>query len=119
MSEKYKNASTVNTGSVSNLASVPPVNDLDSFLSCQAVDINLIRISTAMSLLLRPSVLKLDLVQPLYKQTTIGKQTGFNAHPEHVNYSHFLYGLRIKRKHISLFVKRQLVNYITVLMLTL
>lgn len=50
----------------SNLACVSPVDDLDSFLSCEAVDINLVWISTAMPLLFRPPVLKLYLIHPLH-----------------------------------------------------
>lgn len=50
---------------VSNLASVSPVDDLDSFLSCETVHVNLVGISTAMPLLLRPAVLKLYFIYPL------------------------------------------------------
>lgn len=49
----------------SNLASVSPVDDLDPLLARQTVDVNLVGISTAMPLLLGPSVLKLYLIHAL------------------------------------------------------
>lgn len=44
-----------------HLACVSPVDDLDSFLSCQAVDINLVGVPTAVPLLLGPTVLEVEL----------------------------------------------------------
>lgn len=44
-----------------HLARISPVDDLDPFLSCQAVHINLVGVPTAMSLLLWPTVLEVEL----------------------------------------------------------
>ena len=44
-----------------HLARVSPVDDLDPFISCQAVDIDLVGVPTAVPLLLGPTVLEVEL----------------------------------------------------------
>lgn len=59
-------------GTLTHLASIFPVDDLDSFLSCEAVDVNLIGVPTAVPLLLGPAILEVELhlhlIYPLYME---------------------------------------------------
>lgn len=52
-----------------HLASISPVDDLHSLFSCQAVDVNFIRVSAAMSLLFWSAILKLQLVCSLQNKS--------------------------------------------------
>lgn len=44
-----------------HLACISPVDDLDPFLSCQAIHINLVGVPAAMPLLLGPAILEVEL----------------------------------------------------------
>lgn len=57
------------------LARISPVDDLDPFLSCQTVHINLVGVPAAVPLLLWPTILEVELhlhlINPLGKDSII------------------------------------------------
>lgn len=51
----------IHTNAETHLACISPVNNLDPFLSCEAVDINLVGVPATVPLLLGPTILEVEL----------------------------------------------------------